>query len=244
MTCKDGCKDSILNGQKSVIGEPICHDNCGSETDCEGIQTYSDCVGVNPALSCIDTSANTSLSDVLVAIDTKLCETQDSNCQVKVSSTDVCCGFLQEKLTAGTGISITKQTASPSGCESLLISTNPGTLVWNNLILPAPLTTIAGYQIPQYSDKDALGRVWFRGSFTFSSAFAKGAIINLSTVIPANSRPLYIRTFWNGKGEAFGSVSAQVLILPTGVIQIKNNSAADLSSKSIVSFDGFWIDNN
>lgn len=130
--CKD-CRNGIINGQESLIGNPECHDNCGSETDCEGIQTYSDCVGVNPALECIDTTANVSLSDVLVALDTKLCQTQQSSCTVYVDANDTCCRYLGDKLIAGTGITITKNIATDTeGCKTLTISESCFT--WNNVL--------------------------------------------------------------------------------------------------------------
>lgn len=98
--CND-CRDSILNGQKSLLGDPSCEDNCPSETDCEGIQTYSDCVAVNPALPCIDTDANTSLSDVLVAIDNKLCDTNGCNTWTELTKGNL--GLASGWLYAGSG---------------------------------------------------------------------------------------------------------------------------------------------
>jgi len=242
--CKD-CRNGIINGQESLIGNPECHDNCGSETDCEGIQTYSDCVGVNPALPCIDTSANTSLSDVLVALDTKLCQTQQSSCTVSVDANDTCCRYLGDKLIAGTGVTITKNIATASsGCKTLTISTNPATLVWNNIVLPANLSTIPGFQPPQYSNKDELNRVWFRGSFNFTTTIPTGTPVNFSTILPANSRPALNRLFYSGRSAGNGSTSLEIVIQSNGIMYVKNTSNLPTSNKGQVSLDGFWIDTN
>lgn len=242
--CKD-CRDGILNAQKSRIGDPSCNDDCPTETSCEGKQTYTDCVGVNVSLPCIGTTTSDKLTTVLQEFDTKLCQINEENCTVKVSGDDECCAYLEDKITAGTGISITKLTANPSNCQSLQISVNPGSLVWNNIPLTANFSTIVGYQIPQYSDPDVFGRVWFRGSFTFLTNIPIGSISVLnSSALPLNSRPLFIRTFFNGKGGVTGTISPQVLILNNGSIQVKNTTNANTDNKGIVSFDGFWIDTN
>jgi hypothetical protein len=246
--CTD-CRDGILNGQDSINGLPICSDNCGSETDCEGIQTYSDCVGINPALACIDTDGATgttpvSLSDVLLLMDTKLCQVTTANCSVKVSATDPCCDYLINKLSAGTGISLTKTVVAPSNCEKIVIATNPGTLVWNNITLPASLTVLSGFQIPQYSDKDALGRVFFRGSFGFSTSLAIGSVINIASPLPVGSRPLYKRLTYNGRADGNGTMPVEFAIVSSGVMSVKNTSNTVANVRGIVCLDGFNIDTN
>lgn len=242
--CTD-CRDSILNRQKSKIANPICNNDCPTETDCQGKQTYTDCVGVNSTLPCVGTTTSDNLTAVLEAIDEKICDVAESNCTVKTTADDCGCGYLEDKLVAGVGITLTTLTANPSNCQTIEISTNPGSLVWNNIPLTANFSTIVGYQIPQYSDPDALGRVWFRGSFTFLTNISFGGILNLnSSALPLNSRPQFVRTFFNGKGGGNGTLSPQILILSNGSIQVKNTTNAVTDNKGIVSFDGFWIDTN
>jgi hypothetical protein len=239
MACKDGCKNSILNGQKSVIGEPICHDNCGSETDCEGIQTYSDCVGVNPALECIDTPANTSLSDVLVALDTKLCQTQQSSCTVSTDANDTCCGYLGDKLIAGTGVTITKNIATASsGCKTLTISTSCFT--WNN-ILPSNSTGTgnfrnkwqsigSGFQLAQYSNVKEC-TIKLRGTVVISGYNNSKEII---AVLPV--APLSIKRFSVNILASSGFKPSVIDIYPDG--SVKLFTVPNLSDSISVSLDG------
>ena len=252
--CTD-CRDSLLNGQDSINGLPICHDNCGSETNCEGIQTYSDCVGINPALPCIGTTGATSqnpvsLSDVLLLMDTKLCQVTTANCSVKVSATDPCCDYLINKITAGTGISLTKTTIAPSNCEKIVIAASPGTLVWNNFNLNSNVATVPNYQVPQYSDKDALGRVWFRGSF--KNAINTNPIIPyypFSNLLPSGSRTQYIRSSFNGKNAQPTTAIPELTVNPNGTIVIVWGAANAGSGGAPTrvgqfSLDGFYIDTN
>ena len=197
--CKD-CNDSILNGQVSLIPDPTCHDNCGSETACEGIQTYSDCVGVNPTLSCINKDSGSTLSEVLSALDTKLCQTQNSNCNVKISADDACCGFLNDKITSSS-LNIQILTANPSNCQTIAIDTKCD--VWNN-VLPSSNTgtgrfrdkwsNVGGfspYQVAQYTTvKDC--EVKLRGTVT--KALNADSCLN-SVIMQLPFAPLAVRSF-------------------------------------------------
>lgn len=246
--CTD-CRDSILNRQKSKIGVPQCNDECPTETDCQGKQTYTDCVGVNSALPCVGTTTSDNLTTVLEAIDEKICDVAESNCTIKVSADDCGCGYLEDKLVAGVGITLTTLTDNPTNCQTIQISTNPGSLVWNNIPLTANFASntgnVSGYQIPQYSDPDALGRVWFRGSFTTASDFGNVSLGVNSSALPINSRPAFARTFWNGRTNVNNALSPQIIVLNTGTILFVNNTGTTaVANKCIVSFDGFWIDTN
>lgn len=239
------CNDSILNGQVSLIPDPVCHDNCGTETPCEGIGTYTNCVTMNNALTCIGSISGVTLSSVLTMLDTKLCQVIAGKCIVGVDATDTCCKYLDEKLIAGTGVTITKNIATgSSGCKTLTIATNPATLIWNNIILPANLSTIPGFQHPQYSNKDELNRIWFRGSFNFASTIPIGTPINFSTILPANSRPVLNRLFYSGRSAGNGSTSLEIVIQSNGIMYVKNTSNLPTSNKGQASLDGFWIDTN
>lgn len=236
------CKDSIVDRTPSLIGETQCTSNCPQEITCLDIQPSSCVFYSGSNLSCSGINYGDTLSLAISKINDVLCET--GGCKVKVSSTDNCCEYLESKIAEGVGVSITKETANPSGCERLLISTNPGSLIWNNITLPASLSTISGNQPPQYSNKDSLGRVWFRGSFTFTTPLLVGGLINLSTQLPANSRPLYKRLLYNGRSDGNGTTSVEFAVLANGVMYVKNTSNATANIRGVVSIDGFFIDTN
>jgi hypothetical protein len=251
--CTD-CNDSILNGQVSLIPDPVCHNNCGTETPCEGIGTYTNCVTMNNALTCIGSISGVTLSSVLTMLDTKLCQVITGKCTVSIDANDTCCGYLGDKLIAGTGVTITKNIATASsGCKTLTISTNPETLVWHDLQLATSYETKSDtyglYQKPQYSDKDALGRVWFRGSFTkklgytLPSAQVEGV---LSVALPTTLRPKFVRTSLNGRcnGNVNQTQTLQLHILISGVFSIKNYSNTPFENKGVFTLDGLWIDTN
>lgn len=187
--CKD-CVKQIFNGETSDIGLPQCNDNCGSETNCEGIQTFTDCINVNPALSCADTEANATLSDVLIALDEKICETQTSNCSVKVSSDDTCCSTLESKITVSTGL--TKSTTNPGGCEALNIAISCPQ--WNNLTPNASTKWSnkgAGFQTLQYST--VVGCVVKVRGVVKNGSYTN--LYNLVATLPVGHRPLLKRVF-------------------------------------------------
>lgn len=117
------CNDSILNGQVSLIPDPVCHDNCGTKTPCEGIGTYTNCVTMNNALTCIGSISGVTLSSVLTMLDTKLCQVIAGKCIVKVDDNDTCCGYLFDKLIPGTGVTITKNIdTEKKGCKTITIA--------------------------------------------------------------------------------------------------------------------------
>ena len=100
--------------------------------------------------------------------------------------------------------------------------------------------------MPQYSDPDALGRIWFRGSFTTTGNLINNGSYPLnSTALPINCRPVFARTFWNGRISSSNATSPQIIILNTGLIVFVNQTGIPtVANKCIVSFDGFWIDTN
>ena len=126
--CTD-CRDGILNRQKSKIGVPQCNDECPTETDCQGKQTYTDCVGLNASLDCVGTTTQNTLTEVLVAIDEKICEQSTNTCGVSVSDNDTCCGKLNAKIVVGTGL--LKSIVANGRCEQLKISLACPT--WNDV---------------------------------------------------------------------------------------------------------------
>lgn len=251
-TCKD-CAQPIYNTQKSSVSNPACQGDCPEEVYCNGEFVYTDCVKVNVALSCIDSAVNATLTSVLQAIDSKLCQINESNCTVKVSATDQCCSYLQTKLVAGAGITITKN-SDRQACETLTIASNPATLVWNDLPLSTnfvtPSATIIGsWQKPQYSNVDSLGRIWFRGTFTCKTGYTlsngAGNTANLlATAMPVGYRPQAIRMLFSGRATNSPSMSLELIFAPNGMIYVSNNTSGIFDSKGLVSLDGFYIDIN
>lgn len=94
------CKESLLSNQTSNFGDPKCADECPADVNCEGIITSSDCVTVNAALPCIDSSVGDVLTDVLEALDDKVCEAVGGTVKVSVSEPDTCPGYLEDKIIA------------------------------------------------------------------------------------------------------------------------------------------------
>lgn len=235
------CNSSIISQTPSKIGSTECNSDCPQEMTCQDGIYASNCIFYSGSnLACSGINFGDSLSLAFSKFDALLC--QSAGCKVKVSGTDACCDYLETKVTAGTGVTVTKTTSS--GCEKLVISTNPATLVWNSLTMPSSLTTKTGYQTPQFSNKDELGRVWFRGSFTFVTALPIGSLVNFTTQLPANSKPVLSRVFLNGRVSSNGSTPPEVVVQNTGVIYVKNTGNMIADNKGQVSFDGFFIDTN
>lgn len=196
--CTD-CNDSILNGQVSLIPDPVCHDNCGTETPCEGIGTYTNCVTMNNALTCIGSISGVTLSSVLTMLDTKLCQVITGKCTVSIDANDTCCGYLGDKLIAGTGVTITKNiTTTASGCKNLTISADACN-TWTELTKGNQGLTVkwvwAGgdYEKPSVSNvKNCIVRL--AGTIKLN----QGQSINATTAIgllPVGKRPLKNRNF-------------------------------------------------
>lgn len=245
MSCTN-CKDSILSQTPSNIGTTKCNGDCPEAITCVDILP-SNCVFYSGSdLSCSGIIFGETITSAITKIDAKLCDTQQDSCLLKISRNDPCCGYLQTKLLASSGITLT--VGNEGGCETLTIGTNPPTMVWNNISLPIQFQTIVGYQPPQYSNKDNLGRVWFRGSFTVAPGVVITPIapapIYLSTTLPANSKPQYKRVFYNGRGGALGTTSPEFVVMPSGLMYVKNTTNKDMDTKGIVSLDGLWIDVN
>lgn len=132
MAC-DNCKDPIYLNTASIISTPICQDDCPTEINCNGEVTYTDCVKTTIAFDCIGTSETATQTEINQAINDKLCENQQSTCTVSVDANDTCCGYLGDKLIAGTGVTITKNIATDTeGCKTLTVSESCYT--WNNVL--------------------------------------------------------------------------------------------------------------
>ena len=252
MSCKTGnCKESIFQNQKSIISTPQCQDDCPEEINCNGEIVSSDCVKINANLSCLEIFVNDSLTEALTSVNDKLCDIE-SGCKVKVSADDACCDYLYNKLTSDNqSISIEILTDEPSGCQKINIETSPSSIVWHDINMTSTFSVIPNYQRPQYSDPDALGRVWFRGSATLapSAEILPGVPVTFATSnLGTSYRPQFIRTTFNGRVASTTSVNAtqvpQILIYPTGLIQIKNSTTSKMDAKSIVCFDSFVIETN
>jgi len=234
------CKESIISQTPSLIGKTECTSDCPEAITCQDI-IPSNCVFYSGSnLSCSGINFGDSLSLAFSKIDTLLCNT--GGCKVKVSATDTCCDYLETKVTAGTGVTVTKTTAIAGICEKLVISVNPATLVWNTIPLTSNFETIVLYQPPEYSNKDALGRVWFRGVFRNTVQVAGSTQYPISTsLLPTSVRPKYLRTYFNGRGAGSADPSPELTITDGGQIYIQWKVFV-LDKKGLFSLDGFVIE--
>lgn len=243
--CKD-CKQSIFNNQDSSIPEPLCQGDCPEDVNCNGEVTYSDCVSVNAALDCFDTEVGDSLTSVLQAANEKCKQGgSSSNCKVKVSSDDTCCGYLDTKITSSDlDISIPDGTS----CKALVISEKcrtwtdvrptdglPGSFIgnWGNF-------TPFSAQVAGYSLKNC--EVKLRGT-VFINNYNPGA--NIIYVLPVGSRPQYLRVFSVNLANSLNGQpmeSGFIYIAPSGEVALTYTQLS--SGTTVVSFDGLSFETN
>ena len=119
------CKESILSQTPSLIGNTLCNPDCPQDITCEDI-IPSNCVFYSGAtLSC--PSGNTSvpygvtITEALNTMYQLICQNSTS-CTVSIDANDTCCGYLGDKLVAGTGVTITKNIESAKA-ELLALAT-------------------------------------------------------------------------------------------------------------------------
>lgn len=248
--CTD-CNDSILNGQVSLIPDPVCHDNCGTETPCEGIGTYTDCVTMNNALTCIGSISGVTLSSVLTMLDTKLCQVITGKCTVSIDANDTCCGYLGDKLIAGTGVTITKNIATASsGCKTLTIAADECN-TWTQLT-KANLGLANGwvwvgdpYEKPAVSSvKNCIVRLAGTVFKTVGTA-PLNAQVTIGT-LPAGKRPLKYRRFpivlTSSLFPKF--IPSMLTIAPTGEMTFLVVIALTSPTPYTISFDGISFETN
>lgn len=145
MACTD-CKQSIFDDTPSQIPAPLCVDGCPEDVNCGDLAIASKCVYVNVALPCSETVVNQDLTTALQALDAKVCTITDAACQVKIDAND-CCGYLEDKLTAGSGITITKGDVGRD-CNDLTIALDCPT--WDSASLVPKFYNIPTFQTVQY----------------------------------------------------------------------------------------------
>lgn len=130
MPCLDCLDDS-----KTLIPEPICQNGCPDDVGCTDI-INSNCVIVNPELSCINKTSGITLSVALQAIDSKLCQSISNlnACKVKVNAQDQCCDYLGNKIDVSGGLlKVIEADEANENC-SLLTIKHPEWL-YNNITL-------------------------------------------------------------------------------------------------------------
>lgn len=187
MACTD-CKQSIFDDEPSKIPAPLCADNCPEDVNCNGEVLASACVYVNVALPCVDTTVNEDLTTVLQALDAKVCESNSGNCYVKIDADD-CCGYLESKLTAGDGITITKDVVGRD-CKDLTIALDCP--IWNTVTLNSKWANYGGVHQPLEYSSVVGCVVKLRGSVKNTSYATSTRVL---FTLPANHRPLKQRTF-------------------------------------------------
>ncbi len=246
MSCPD-CKDSILNKTKSSIPNPICQgDDCPESIDCDGVSISTDCITVNAALDCSDTEVGDVLTDVLEAMDVKICTATGGTVKVSISEPDTCPGYLENKIIAGSGITITKS-ASVSGCEKLTVAET--CWEWNS-VLPAGSTDgtfkngwnnyNAAYQSAGYSDVKEC-TVKLRGTVLSPVLGIPGCGVSVIFTLPAGSRPVARRIFSVVIVNSCKFIPAHLTIYPNGNVELNCSS---ISGLYYLALDGVFFENN
>lgn len=251
MACID-CKPNILNNQQSIIASPLCNDCDELEVDCGGEYIWTDCVKSNVALSCIETAIGATQTSINQALDTKLCQVLDGTVKVSVSEPDTCPGYLEDKITAGDGITITVE-ENVSGCQHLVISekcwewtTIPSGTGVNKLINGWKSFSSSGiigsdtFQVPQYSnEKECL--IKLRGS-VFIPSFTLSSVI----LMQLSNTPLYDRFYSVVARSSSTNIYyyGHILINTSGQVILSLNSGASSIKNLIVTLEGIQFELN
>jgi hypothetical protein len=221
MACVD-CKDNIINKTPSLIGEPKCGSDCPPETTCDEGYIASTCVyysGNN--LACTEINYGDTLSEVIQQLDSKY--------GVRVTDNDNCCGFLNDKVVAGEGI--TKEIVIVDGCEKLQLTANCQELEWLDILLTDPYyacispSGLPETQTPQYAVDPCNGKVWLRGTICIPlEVYSETEVFRLP-VFPLSGR-VYANVFFRDSG------------LITSFLIITNDSGSGLASIPPEALDG------
>lgn len=203
-----GCKETILNKEQSIIGSPICAECNETEVVCTGKTTYTECVTSNTSLPCIDTPNGATLTTILQALDTKLCQINAGNCTVAVSADDDCCGYLEDKLLDGVGTTVTK--IEDRICETLQIDINPYT--YTNLALTSPWLNASGFFFGNTNlavGTNGTDVIRLKGQIKYGTGLPNGTPKQIGT-LPVGFRPTETKYFTT---SAFPSVSGAIIFL-------------------------------
>lgn len=244
------CLD-CLSEDKTLIPEPLCQGECDENLGCVDI-VNSNCVIVNPNLSCLNQVSGITLSVALQAIDAKLCQSISNlnSCKVKVSATDDCCDYLAAKVGVANGLM--KATVRTNNCEQLVIShptwntvnftqvNNPFVLGLNGLYTPKAST--------YYNGAQRVHEVKLNGGFTYtpqllsSTSFVQ--VSKLPLGIPAPTTDYYCSyTFIDTNGNTIVYniiVAGSTTLYVEGQILVKAaviTGAGNISSP-FISLDG------
>ena len=142
------------------------------------VNITTDCVTTTKTYTCIETAPGTMLTTVLDSIDAKLCAIPPPACQVKVTSSDACCDYLDSKITSSTlGISVV--TDGTTGCQTLNIE-SPDLSCLGKVLINSTATCkylanvfVAGSVIPQINGTGGSQTISFVDySTTFSCTVA------------------------------------------------------------------------
>ena len=174
-----------------------------------------------------------SLNDTLETIIERLLSL-DEQCTVKVSSTDECCGYLNEKIVSDT-LSITAVTDEETDCQTLAVEIP--TPEWEAITFGSTFSN-QGTENAEVT-VDALGRVELRGRVTGSSITTTTTITTLASGFrPSDTR--YISVNVNNSGNYYPGV---IQIQSSGVVSILCNTSGWTGTSGTFSINGnFLID--
>lgn len=211
------CKGNLLIKTPSIIGSPKCNPDCPESIGCEFI-TFTECVVYNgQELPCIGINNGDTANEILSQLESIICELGNTNsCTSKISSTDECCGYLEDKIVGGNGITIVTETDN-LGCSTLVISETCWT--WNNISFSTGWRNYNNsYQTVQYSNVKEC-TVELRG-VALCPSYANELSNGLIATLPAGFRPVNRRSYpiVVNSASPSGYFAGFVEIFPTGQI--------------------------
>lgn len=162
MSCTN-CKDKILNGTPTLIGNTKCNGDCPEQIGCTD-PIPSECVFFSGAgLECYGVQYGDSI--------TKVIQTFNKNLGVRVSDSDTCCGYLPDKLVSDT---ITISTDTVNGCQVVRLEAPSGQSSTDEKVKVSINDPNAGYLLDKLSSEN--------GTVLITDL---GSTVNLEVACPA-----------------------------------------------------------
>ena len=202
------CQQSIVSQTPSLIGATKCNGPCPPEVTCTDILP-SNCVFYSGSnLTCSGVNYGDTISVSLSKIDSKL--------GTRIDSGDACCGYLNDKIVVGTGI--TKTVVTNGNCKTLRLdasSSSCSLLQWHDLVLqeafqvPGAMHIVSGDtstslgvgQNPQYAVEycgAVIRKIWFRGIVKVPAGLLTGDVqipvmLVSNTLVSTSFKPQFTR---------------------------------------------------
>ncbi len=261
----NGCSVSILNGESSIIPEPICVQNCGSIVGCSE-PIFSNCViWTGGTLPCTNIFTNDTLTTALGKIDARICAIAPPsgvNCNIYASCTDPCPSSLVNKILSNT-LDVSLATNGITNCQQVEIEDKQWLfsipLLQNgfttpvsfpsplNLIVPTPTPSSVRYAVRiGYPTTTDLLEVRFHGE-TLTPFFSPSiGLINkvLFQILPLSKAPITPKYFIGIAVPLTANgfpIPYSILINTDGKVIINASSplySVDTNVQIVIPFDG------